>query len=106
MFDQSFAVRLRRWATVLFFSALGILVLGAGLAYGLDQPGMAVEVVGHWFIALGAFGVKVGYIARLAALDVLEPDPEGWTREAPPPARLERLGTGPVNPPCPRRHRA
>lgn len=82
MFNLTTAERLLRWATASFYLSLFILGAGILLAYGLNAPAMSAEVVGHWFIALGAFGAKTTYIARLAALDELEPHPEGRGRES------------------------
>ena len=99
MFDQVFAARLLEWANRAFFGFLALGISGAVLAYGFGAyMTMALEGLGHWFIALGAFGVKTSYIARLAALDVLRPHPDGWLREAAPPDRLPRLKLVTVSP--------
>ena len=92
MFNQEFAERLLWWATRSLFVFLALGISGAVLAYGLgDRTTLLHEVLGHWFIAVGALGVKTTYIGRLAALDVLVPDPDGWLREARPPSRLPSL---------------
>ncbi len=92
MFDEVFAERLLVWANRAFFGFLALMIGGAVSAYGLGaHTTMASEVLGHWLIAVGAFGVKTSYIARLAALDVLKPHPDGWLREARPPKALPRL---------------
>lgn len=92
MFNEVFAERLLGWANRSFFGSLALILGGAVSAYGLGAyTTMTSEVLGHWFIAVGAFGVKTSYIARLAALDVLKPDPDGWLREARPPEGLPLL---------------
>jgi len=95
MFDVSFAGRLLQWSTRAICFAFFLLVGGVVLAYGLGywlgiQASMGWQMVGHYLIGSGAMGIKVSYIARLAALDVLSPDPEGW------PSELQPGGTGPV----------
>ncbi len=106
MLDRPFAERLLGWANRAFFLSLGLLIGGAVIAYGLGaNTALLMEVLGHWLIALGALGVKVSYIARLAALDVLKPHPDGWLREARPPADLPRLSLDVVESPDDRTHR-
>jgi hypothetical protein len=106
MMDRPFAERLLTWANRAFFLFLALAIGGAVIAYGLGTyTTMMKEVLGHWFIALGAFGVKSSYLARLAALDVLKPHPDGWQREARPPADLPRLGLDVVELPDHARHR-
>jgi hypothetical protein len=100
MFDEVYAGRLLAWANRSFFGFLALVIAGAVSAYGLGaHTTLASEVLGHWLIALGALGVKTSYIARLAALDVLEPHPEGWLRESPPPKALPLLRLDPVESP-------
>lgn len=107
MFNLTTAGRLLRWATVSFYLSLSILGAGILLAYGLHAPAMSTEVVGHWFIALGAFGAKTTYIARLAALDELEPHPEGRGRESRTARELAPLRVGALPEPlAERRHSA
>ena len=92
MLDRGFAERLLRWATRGFFGFLALLTAGALLAYGLGEPTtLAMKLPGHAFIALGAMGLKVSYVARLAALDVIKPHPDGWQREVRPPKALPLL---------------
>jgi hypothetical protein len=92
MFNQEFAERLLWWATRALFVFLALGISGAVIAYGLgDRTTLLLEVLGHWLIAVGALGVKTTYIGRLAALDLLAPDPDGWQRELRPPARLPSL---------------
>jgi pheromone shutdown protein TraB len=89
MIDQVFAGRLLPWANRAFFGFLALAIVGVILAYGLGaHTTMTTEILGHWFIALGAFGIKASYVARLAALDVLKPHPDGWLREVRPPNAL------------------
>ncbi|MEE4173679.1 MAG: hypothetical protein V2I57_05450 [Xanthomonadales bacterium] len=101
MFDEVFAGRLLAWANRSFFGFLALVFGGAVSAYGLGaNTTMTSEVLGHWFIAVGAFGVKTSYIARLAALDVLKPHPDGWQREARPPEALPLLRLDSVKAPA------
>ena len=101
MLNKEFAARLLPWATASFFLSLFVLLSGVGVAYGLgSRSTMVLEMLGHWFIALGAMGVKVSYIARLAAQDVLRPHPDGWRREAPKPEALTRLNLERVSRPA------
>ena len=56
MFDRVFAGRLLVWATRALFGFLALGVGGALLAYGPGASAtLAMEVLGHWFIAVGAF---------------------------------------------------
>ena len=100
MFERNFAERLLRWASRGFFGFLALVSVGALLAYGpVEHTTMAMKVLGHAFVALGAFGLKVSYLARLAAMDVLKPHPEGWQREMGAPERLPMLRLESVNAP-------
>jgi len=79
MLSHAFARRLLTWSTPVMFACLSLLVAGVALAYVWSETtSIPVQVMGHWFVGVGAFGIKTFYIARLAALDVLEPHPEGW----------------------------
>jgi hypothetical protein len=103
MFNTRFAERLLHWATASLLLSLVVLAAGVLLAYGLESASMPTEVVGHWLIALGAFGVKTTYIARLAAQDELDPHPEGRGRESLPPRALVPLRVSTVDDPETRR---
>lgn len=107
MLNQDFAARLLPWATRSFFISFSVLLAGVGVAYGLgERSTMTLELLGHWFIALGAVGIKMSYFARLAALDVLKPHPDGWLREAPEPESLPRLEVDTIEPPPTRKQSA
>lgn len=83
MLSDTFARRLLGWSTPALLAGLGLILGGIFLAYaGARSVPLPLQVVGHWFIGLGAFGLKTFYIARLAALDVLAPHPEGWLSES------------------------
>lgn len=100
MLDRDFSERLLRWANRSLMGFLGLGLSGVVVAYGLgEKTTLMAEVLGHWLIAVGALGVKVSYIARLAALDVLRPDPDGWLREAKPPSHLPTVNLGEVRAP-------
>ena len=90
MLESDFAKRLLFWGNAAVLAGLLCLLLGGGLAYALAKglPHSA-QVLGHLLVGVGAFGLKGGYIARLAGLDVLRPHPEGWLSESGPraPAR-------------------
>ena len=97
MFDRNFAGRLLGWANRALLGFLALTMGGGARAYGLGaHTTLTSEVLGHWFIAAGALGIKASYIARLAALDVIEPHPDGWLREARPPEALTPLRLGSV----------
>lgn len=82
MFDSAFAQRLLKWSTLALTFSIFILLLGILLGYVLDpRLSMGWQMVGHYLIGAGALGIKLNYIARLAALDVLQPHPEGWVAE-------------------------
>lgn len=83
MLEIGFARRLVSWGNAGVFAGLAFLALGVCLAYVLDEAlPFHVQLLGHLMVGLGAFGLKGGYIARLAALDVLKPHPEGWRSES------------------------
>lgn len=91
MLDVTFAHDLLKWSTRAIFYSFTVLLFGVCLGYLFDQYlSMGWQAVGHFFIASGAFGIKVSYIARLAAMDVLNPHPEGWIA-AMRPARTGRV---------------
>jgi hypothetical protein len=107
MFDSVFAQRLLAWSTIALIYSISVLTLGVGLAYLFDTHlSMGWQAVGHYLIGAGAFSVKVSYIGRLAALDVLQPHPEGWMSQLglrgprltplalPPPSRAARVVAG------------
>lgn len=106
MFNHAHAERLLKWATASFFLSGLVLSAGALLAFGPGSVPMSAEVVGHWFIALGAFGLKTTYIARLAALDELDPHPEGRGRESGPGRDLSPLRVAAVREPSAERRRS
>jgi hypothetical protein len=73
------ARRLKRWGTNGLFVSLAVLALGASLAYvAYESLPISVQFLGHLLVGIGGVGLKSGYIMRLAALDALEPHPEGW----------------------------
>jgi len=74
MFDRDFAQRLLKWSAIALIYSITILSTGILLAYGLDaRLSIGWQAVGHYMIVSGALGIKLGYIARLAAQDVLNP---------------------------------
>jgi len=79
MFDRDFAQRLLSWSGIALVFSLSVLTLGVVLGYVVDSwVSIGWQAVGHYLIGAGAMGIKLNYIARLAALDVLQPHPEGW----------------------------
>jgi hypothetical protein len=116
MLSISSARRLLRWTNIGLPSALLIMLLGAALAYAFDPAlPMPVQIVGHALIGLSAFAVKTGYVARLAALDVLDPRPFGEpvryldappTPAALPPVPLQMIPAGRPHPVVPAARRA
>ncbi len=79
MFDIAFAQRLLKWSGIALIFSISILMLGIVLGYVFDsRVSIGWQAVGHYLIAAGALGIKLNYIARLAALDVLQPHAEGW----------------------------
>lgn len=82
MFDSAFAQRLLDWSSVALIYSISILALGVTLGYFLDSHlSIGWQAVGHYLVGAGALGIKLNYIARLAALDVLQPHPEGWVSQ-------------------------
>jgi hypothetical protein len=70
--------RLLKLSHVLLIGGLVALLVGAILAYGLDQylslPGL---VVAHAMTILGPTAIKLGYVMRLVAFNRLRRDPAG-----------------------------
>lgn len=98
MFDHAFAQRLLKWSGLALIFSISILTLGVVLGYVIDSHvSIGWQAVGHYLIGAGALGIKLNYIARLAALDVLQPHAEGWMsqlkRSRP---QLIRLPAGPT----------
>ena len=75
-FEQPY--RVLTLSHVMLIGGLVTLVLGAILAYGLDQHlSLTSLVMAHAMTILGPTAIKLGYVMRLVAFNRLRRDPAG-----------------------------